>query len=114
MDTKTEIFISKANLIHNNTYEYSNIIYISKRDKTKLFVTCKEHGDFEISVKMHLDGYGCPTCRVKKKEKDFIQKANLVHNNVYDYSKLEYINAKTNMIIICKKVLYLFFKKTLR
>lgn len=33
----------------------------------------------------------------------FIQKAIQVHGNKYDYSKIEYINAKTKIIIICKE-----------
>jgi len=32
----------------------------------------------------------------------FIEKASIVHNNVYDYSKVEYVNSKTKVIIICK------------
>ena len=33
----------------------------------------------------------------------FINKANQIHNNKYDYSKVNYINAKTKIIIICKR-----------
>jgi actin-like ATPase involved in cell morphogenesis len=32
----------------------------------------------------------------------FIEKARLVHGDKYDYSKVEYINNSTNIIIICK------------
>ena len=31
----------------------------------------------------------------------FIEKAKLVHGDKYDYSKVDYINAKTPIIIIC-------------
>jgi hypothetical protein len=34
---------------------------------------------------------------------DFISKAITVHGNKYDYSKVNYINANTKVIIICKK-----------
>lgn len=37
----------------------------------------------------------------KSKTEKFIEKANIVHKNKYDYSKTEYINAKTNVFIIC-------------
>ena len=33
----------------------------------------------------------------------FIEKAKEMHGDKYDYSKVEYINAKTNVIIICKE-----------
>ena len=32
---------------------------------------------------------------------DFIRKARLVHGNKYDYSKIEYVNIRTKIIIIC-------------
>jgi Zn finger protein HypA/HybF involved in hydrogenase expression len=35
--------------------------------------------------------------------KEFIEKAIAIHGNEYDYSKVEYINAKTKVIIICPK-----------
>jgi hypothetical protein len=34
---------------------------------------------------------------------DFIQKAKAVHGDKYDYSKVEYVNAKTKVCIICPK-----------
>ena len=35
------------------------------------------------------------------KNKQFIEKARKVHGDKYDYSKVEYINAKTKVCIIC-------------
>ena len=35
--------------------------------------------------------------------KNFINNANRVHNNIYNYDKVNYINAKTNIIIGCPK-----------
>ena len=32
----------------------------------------------------------------------FISKANKIHQNRYDYSKVNYINAKTKITIICR------------
>ena len=40
---------------------------------------------------------------VVDKEKLFIEKANKVHNNQYDYSKVEYIDSKTKVCIICQE-----------
>lgn len=31
----------------------------------------------------------------------FIEKANKIHNNKYDYSKVKYVNNKTKVCIIC-------------
>ena len=32
----------------------------------------------------------------------FIEKAIIIHNNIYDYSKVNYVNASTKVTIICK------------
>ena len=34
---------------------------------------------------------------------EFIQKARLVHGDLYDYSKVEYINSKTKVNLICNE-----------
>jgi hypothetical protein len=33
----------------------------------------------------------------------FIEKSKLVHGDIYDYSKVDYKNANTKIIIICKE-----------
>lgn len=38
---------------------------------------------------------------IKKSQEYFIQKARKVHNNKYDYSKVNYINTRTKVTIIC-------------
>lgn len=38
----------------------------------------------------------------KVTQEDFINRANIIHNFLYDYSKVKYINYETKVIIICK------------
>jgi hypothetical protein len=98
-----EEFIEKANLIHNNKYDYSLCNY--KNSKTKISIICKEHGVFEQIASSHThQKTGCPVCSKKHKYTniEFIEKANLIHNNVYCYSKINYINNYTKVCIICK------------
>ena len=33
----------------------------------------------------------------------FIRKAKAVHGNIYDYSKVNYVNSRTKVCIICSK-----------
>jgi predicted nucleic-acid-binding Zn-ribbon protein len=101
-------FISKSNEIHNNMYDYSKVIYINS--KTQVIITCKIHGDFEQIPTSHLRGCGCNKCgKITSKDKqlftldDFISNANKIHNNMYDYSKVNYTGANNHVIIICKK-----------
>ena len=39
----------------------------------------------------------------KKTTEQFIEKARKIHGDKYDYSKVEYINATTDVCIICPK-----------
>jgi very-short-patch-repair endonuclease len=100
---KTELFISKANKIHKNRYDYSKVNYINA--KTKITIICREHGDFKQTPSNHLSNYNCQKC-AKNFQLDtvsFIEKAKSIHNDKYDYSKVNYINADTQIIIICRE-----------
>ena len=96
-------FIDKANILHNFKYSYEKSIYTNYN--SKLIVTCPTHGDFEVTPNNHIGGLvGCKFCNYDKFKlsiDDFISKANLLHNNLYDYSNVEYINSKTKVVITC-------------
>jgi len=99
-------FIKKANIIHNNKYNYSKINYINNR--TKIIINCKIHGDFNQSPDNHLRKKGCPTCgsiktktSQRKNTNNFIKESKLIHNNKYSYNKTNYINSLSSIIIIC-------------
>ncbi len=106
---KKEEFISKAILKHGNRFDYTNVDY--KNNKTKVCIICKEHGGFWQTPQEHLRGNGgCPKCaktlRAEKRRdtiETFIAKAKRVHGDKYDYSKVEYVDNKTKVCIICPK-----------
>jgi hypothetical protein len=100
-------FIIDANKIHNNKYDYSLVEY--KNAGTKVKIICNFHGIFEQKPNNHLIGNSCNKCAyviISQKRKlnidDFINRSNKIHNNKYDYSLVEYINAKTKIKIKCK------------
>jgi very-short-patch-repair endonuclease len=100
---KTELFISKANKIHKNKYDYSKVNYINA--KTKVTIICSEHGEFQQTPSNHLSNYNCQKC-AKNFQLDtdsFIEKAKVIHNDKYDYSKVKYVNTDTQIIIICRE-----------
>jgi hypothetical protein len=99
----TEEFIKESVVIHENKYNYSKVKYI--KNSTKVIIICKEHGEFEQQPNNHLQGKGCNKCvgGVKSTTKEFIEKAKLKHGDIYDYSKVDYVNSKTKVIIICKE-----------
>ena len=97
----TESFISKAQEIHGDLYDYSKVDY--KNYTTKVTVICPKHGEFEQNPCNHLQGRGCPRCgsSMKLTTMEFIKKAKEVHGNRYDYSKVDYKNANTKVTLIC-------------
>ena len=63
-----EEFIEKARKIHGNKYDYSKVEYIN--NKTKVCISCPEHGEFWQTPDHHLRGCGCKLCGYKNsKEK---------------------------------------------
>lgn len=96
-----EEFIKRANIIHNNKYDYTNTNFKILMDKVKIM--CLTHGEFSQTANDHLSGNGCYKCvGLIRTTKDFIEKANKIHNNLYDYSKVEYKKSHNKITIICK------------
>lgn len=98
-----DILIDRFNIIHNNKYNYSLIDY--KSVNTKIKIICPIHGEFEQLTNNHLNGKGCVKCGGSEKSdiNKFISKAILKHGKKYNYSKVEYINVKTKIKIICSE-----------
>lgn len=100
----TREWIEEAIRIHGMRYDYSITKYINK--KTKVQVICKEHGMFEQNPRDHLRCKdGCPKCSKNYSctTDEWIQKANKVHNELYDYSLVDYKGSNHKIKIICKK-----------
>lgn len=109
-DIKTKTFIWKSLFIHDNKYDYSRAEYINC--KTKVYIKCKKHNYyFWQAPTKHLYAQGCPICGKEKQirnhtltTEEFIEKANITHGiGKYNYSKVKYVNANTEVIIVCSK-----------
>jgi hypothetical protein len=97
-----DLFIDKSNEVHSNRYDYSKVEYISSQKK--IIITCKNHGDFEITPNAHLRGTGCSKCsnNYKYKINDLLE----LYNNMYDgyvYDFSNYKNIKSKIIVKCSK-----------
>lgn len=102
----TDEFIAEARQIHGDRFDYSKTIYVGAH--RKVCITCPIHGDFRQDPSSHIKGVGCPVCstikasrQLRSSAEEFIEKANIVHSFKYDYSKVEYVNAITNVCVIC-------------
>lgn len=101
-----ESFIKKAKNVHGNKYDYSGVVY--RNNITRVEISCPIHGKFLQKPMIHLGGCGCMQCGIQTVHKlissntsEFIEKASNVHNNKYDYSKVQYISALKKVYIIC-------------
>lgn len=113
--SNTKVFIEKAKKQHRNKYDYSKAIYFHSGKKLKII--CHKHGPFQQAPSNHLYGQGCPKCShenqlklITSSTEEFIKKANKTHNNKYNYSLVNYINAKSKIKIICE--VHGIFKQT--
>jgi hypothetical protein len=109
----TEEFINRANISHNNKYNYDKSIF--KNIRTKVTITCPIHGDFEQTPKNHMNGQGCPECGKKQAQQrngeytnarknitDFKDDINRIFGDKYEVIG-NYINNKTKIELYCKK-----------
>lgn len=99
----TEEFIRRAREVHGSRYNYSKVTYEHSRIKVK--VICNIHGVFEIAPHNHIScKSGCRLCSTEQRKltkKEFIEKANHVHNYRYGYDSIEYKDYKTKISIVC-------------
>jgi very-short-patch-repair endonuclease len=103
---KTQIFIEKAKLKHGEKFDYSKVNYIN--NYTNIIIVCKLHGEYTQIPYGHLRGRnGCEICKREriskgnKKDHLFINRAVIIHDNKYDYSNMNYIDANTKIKIVC-------------
>lgn len=86
----TDEFKKRANLIHDNLYDYSKSIVTGRHDK--VCIGCKKHGYFWQEVGSHLSGAGCPSCNNSELENNLSKELSklgisFVKRFVTDYSE---------------------------
>lgn len=91
-------YLEKCKIIHNNKYDYSLVEYTNIRADIKII--CPTRGKFLQKAGNHLK-WGCSKCTYSNIQNVLIQKGNLKFNNKFDYSKVNYVNNRTNVIISC-------------
>jgi hypothetical protein len=95
-------WILRANIVHNYKYNYYNVNYVS--GKKKVVIICPEHGEFLQRADNHLFlKRGCMSCgnSTPFTLSSWIEKSNKIHNNFYNYSKVDFKSIKGKVIIIC-------------
>ena len=102
-------FIARTQVVHPGLYDYSHVIY--RGIFAKVEIGCPRHGNFSQSPDNHLHGQGCPDCGSERRAAsrrsngdEFQAKAKARHpGKDYDYSRVEYVSARTPVEIGCPK-----------
>lgn len=103
-----EEFIKDSIEVHGDKYTYELLEYVN--GKSKVDITCTKHGPFNIAGTKLLGGQGCQICASEKQSlnsrdtiEKFVEKAQALHGDKYDYSLVELVNDNTLVKIRCKK-----------
>lgn len=97
-------FITESREIFGDLYDYSKVVYINTI--TPVTIICSVHKEFQMKPTLHLQGRICPKCVTKgiRYTKDkFIEAAQKIHGDKYDYTPVVYINTKTIVTIRCPR-----------
>jgi hypothetical protein len=106
----TDWFISKSKSIHGDKFDYSNAKYINA--KTEIEIRCINHDNifYQVSNNHFKQPYSCKYCLSERKrdafaddKQTFIDKSIKVYGDIYDYTKVDYINQRTEVTIRCKE-----------
>ena len=99
-------FIKRAREKHGDKYDYSKVNFDKITDK--ICIICPIHGEFQQKACSHLLGYGCKKCanhivhcKNSFSNEEVKEKLKEIYGDKYDYSKVNYINSKKKIKLIC-------------
>ena len=107
--TKEQVIESFIKMHGTDSYGYNDIVYIDNLTPIKIY--CFHHQEyFTQTPKSHKKGCGCPKCgresQIKSARKDdekFIKELIEIHGDIFDLSKVNYVNSKTEVEVICSR-----------
>lgn len=93
----------------SGTYDYSEVVYESI--KAPITIICPKHGRWSTTADNHLSGKGCRQCgvermasRSRETKEEFVRRSKEKYGEgQFDYSLVEYVNARTNVALICNE-----------
>ena len=100
-------FITDAQKVHGERFDYSEVEYVNTHKPVR--IKCRQCDVvFMQEPASHLAGHGCPNCgkqQLKRRmsQEAFIEKCKAVHGNRYDYSRTEYRDMRTKVLIACPR-----------
>lgn len=99
---KNEIFLSKANEIHQGKYSYPDLSYRAAKDKIEIL--CPIHGAFLQAVANHCAGQGCKNCQRDNQRYSysrFLEEAKVKWGELYEYDESSFSALNQRVKIKC-------------
>lgn len=95
--------------VHGDAFDYSKVVYVDTN--TPVEVYCRKHDfTFTPTPKNHKNGSKCYYCgreaQIEKAKKDynfFLGEMVALYGDNYDFSKVNYVNSKIEVEVICNK-----------
>jgi hypothetical protein len=101
-------FIKRCNTKHNSKYLYDKTVFTGTR--SKVIVTCPQHGDFTVNADNHMRTSGCPKCGTISGAAHTTVRYDEFIKRVYDrgithlmFNRDEYTNSRTPITVTCTK-----------
>ncbi len=93
-------FISKAQDLYGNLYDYSEVKYVNSQQKVSII--CSKHGRFFMTPNSHLHKHSCPHCNKYRipTHDEFISRVQSIHPTL-DFSKVLYTKRNNKIMVIC-------------
>ncbi len=101
IEYKKKHFIENAIKKFGNRYDYSEVKYVDCKTPVNIIDKMFNNEVFSIKPYNFLHSARGRKDNSEIKTKKFIKKAKKIHGDRYDYSKVEYIDSKTKVCIIC-------------
>ncbi len=97
----TEEWVSRFRAAHGERFDYSQVVFLGSLEKVEII--CSQHGPFWQTASNHAEGHGCPGCagHVSPTNLEWIARAQNIHGDRYDYSRVDYQSSKRKVEIVC-------------
>lgn len=109
IEQRKNLFLENAKKVHGDRYDYSKVVYTRAQEKVEII--CPAHGSFWQIPDTHRNGRGCRKCGFIQSKptsfskslttEQFVEKANLKHNNFYSYEHATYTKRLEKITITC-------------
>jgi len=99
--------LSRFKGAHGGRYDYSRVQYGGQQSPVE--IVCEKHGSFFQKPEYHWSGAGCPKCyhedvrgaSQRLTQQEFVSRAVTALPKCIDFSKAEYVNSSTNVLVTC-------------